>query len=68
MLYKAVLSYVYQDDSIQFYKLALTMSCLLSALCVCLFQCFFFIGTKVRKFLTLKKVAVKNRLSYRKKG
>lgn len=51
MLYKAVLSYVYQDDSIQFYKLALTMSCLLSALCVC----FFFIGTKVRKFLTLKK-------------
>lgn len=49
MLYKAVLSYVYQDDSIQFYKLALTMSCLLSALCVC-FLFFFLLGLKLESF------------------
>lgn len=48
MLYKAVLSYVYQNNSIQFYKLALTMSCLLSALCVCLF--FFLLGQKLESF------------------
>lgn len=45
MLYKAVLSYVYQNNSIQFYKLALTMSCLLSVLCV-----FYLLGLKLESF------------------